>query len=116
MEDVMKTYMIDIKTCGMNIIQVDSKESDIMKKMLKGLTVAVLMALAVIMAIYVGVFLMLGGGIMGIMSVITAGAGMSVLGWSLVKILFAGLAGWGTFAVFWIPAMLLLGRKKTKRL
>ncbi|UUV47052.1 hypothetical protein [Bacillus phage vB_BanS-Thrax5] len=85
-----------------------------MKKMLKGLTVAVLMALAIIMAIYVGVFLMLGGGIMGLISVVTAGAGGAVLGWSLVKILFAGLAGYATFFVFWLPAMLLLG-KPTKR-
>ncbi|AZU98859.1 hypothetical protein pW2_19 [Bacillus phage pW2] len=85
-----------------------------MKKMLKGLTVAILMALAIIMAIYVGVFLMLGGGLMGIMSVITAGAGMTVLGWSLVKILFAGLAGYATFFVFWLPAMLLLGKPKKR--
>lgn len=85
-----------------------------MMKMLKGLTVAVLMALAVIMAIYVGVFLMLGGGIVGVVSFFTAGATGAVLGWSLVKILFSGLAGYATFAVFWIPAMLLLG-KKSKR-
>lgn len=85
-----------------------------MRKMLKGLTVAVLMALAVIMAIYVGVFLMLGGGIVGVVSFFTAGATGAVLGWSLVKILFAGLAGYTTFAIFWLPAMVLLG-KPTKR-
>ncbi|UGO46189.1 hypothetical protein PQE74_gp106 [Bacillus phage vB_BanS_Chewbecca] len=83
-----------------------------MRKLFAG----ILMGLAVIMAIYVGVFLMLGGGIMGIISVLTAGAGASVLGWSLVKILFAGLAGWGTFAVFWLPAMVLIGKPKRKGL
>lgn len=81
-----------------------------MRKLFAG----ILMGLAVIMAIYVGVFLMLGGGIMGIISVLTAGAGASVLGWSLVKLIFAGLAGWLTFAVFWLPAMVLIGKPKRK--
>lgn len=76
----------------------------------------VLMALAVVLALYVGVWICLAGGIMGIVSVVTGTAGLAVLGWSILKILFAGLAGWLTFFAFWLPAMALLGKSKKKRL
>lgn len=81
---------------------------------MKNLSAILLIILGIIVGLYVGFWVCLAGGIMGVISVITGTAGLAVLGWSLLKIVFAGLAGYLSGALFIVPGLAMLGAKSKR--
>lgn len=68
----------------------------------------------VALGLYVGVWVMFVGGIMGLVSIVTtlvAGGGVvaSLLAWSIVKIMFAGVVGWICAFIIITPSFGLMG-------
>lgn len=68
--------------------------------------------LGIALGLYVGVWLCLAGGIIGLVNAVIALIGGQVLagliGWSIVKIMFAGLAGWLSASVIILPSYALI--------
>ena len=64
---------------------------------------------AVILGLYVGVYLMLFKGIVSIIGGIKGGWVASKIAWGVVRVLLAGAAGWLSFAVLFIPGITMLG-------
>lgn len=68
---------------------------------------------AIIMGLYVGIWVCFVGGIAGLVDVVNGAikgneiSGMAVAK-NLAKILFAGFAGWGSFTILFIPGKAML--------
>lgn len=66
----------------------------------------------IILGVYVGVWVCFIGGILGLVTSVVALFGGHILGgligWSIVKIIFAGLFGWISGAVIVLPSWALM--------
>lgn len=72
-----------------------------------------LFVIGILLSIYVGVWVMFIGGIIGlvkvVLTIIESGEVNSMLiGWNIIKILFSGLGVYITLILFIIPSMVLL--------
>jgi hypothetical protein len=66
---------------------------------------------SIVLGVYVGGWLMLAGGVIGLVKAMLALLGGKVLtgliSWSIIKILFSGLAGYLSFALLFLPSWAL---------
>lgn len=70
----------------------------------------------IILGLYVGVWVCFIGGILGLLTSLIALVGGQLLtgliGWSIIKIIFAGIAGYLSAVVVILPSLALMGSKK----
>lgn len=72
-----------------------------------------LFLIGILLAVYVGVWVLFIGGIIGLINAVSLaidGGGIDtvLVSWSIVKIIFSGLGGYLTLIAFIIPSMVLL--------
>ena len=66
--------------------------------MLKTLLGIIIILAGIFLGLWLGLYICLWGGVLSIISAVKAGTFLTFL-WGVVKIMFAGIVGWGSFLI-----------------